>query len=168
MTATGSSKTQTHSLTSTSLSDVERPCQFCKAKCKTVTDGVPMCADCRSFAHKSLVKHHMFVCKGQEAQQLSGVDEDTTDRCNEPSKIKQVPQDLLCRYCFFKQIVLKLPSLNRLQKYMIEFINRRLMFVNSVSQKSMLWKNRIASTRTYLLSISVELDHSLTTRYYLQ
>ena len=106
-----------------------------------------MCGACRHFAHKSLVQHHMFVCKKQ--QQLAGIDEDALDRCNELSKLKQVPQDLHCRYCFFKQIVHGLPTLNRLQKNMIEFINRRLMFVNSVSQKSMLWKNRLASTREY-------------------
>lgn len=103
--------------------NVEKPCKFCRNKCKTVTDGVYMCSLCRHFAHKSLVKHHMFVCK-MSAKDKNGY-------CEDQEKLSQFPNNIFCRYCHFHYIISSLPSLNRLHKYLVSFVNNRIIYINS-------------------------------------
>ena len=103
--------------------NAEKPCKFCRSKCKTVTDGVYMCSLCRHFAHKSLVKHHMFVCK-MSAKDKSGY-------CEDQEKLSQFPNNIFCRYCHFHYIISSLPSLNRLHKYLVSFVNNRIIYINS-------------------------------------
>lgn len=130
-------------LTSTSQ---ERACEFCQTKCKTAIEGIQTCAECKYFAHRSLVKHHMFVCKNR--------DKSNEVYCQLVNKITDENREAFCRYCYFKQIVTRLPSLSRLHKYLVEFVNKRVMFVNSVSQKSMLWKSRLNTSSSASVSPS--------------
>ena len=107
----------------TVLLDTEKACEFCDAKCNSLTDGVYMCSSCRHFAYKSLVKHHMFVCKQ--------VNKEKKGHCNVDVPVDLQAQGPFCRFCHFRMIVNRLPNLNRLQKYLVQFINYRLFFVNS-------------------------------------
>ncbi|CAF0704728.1 unnamed protein product [Brachionus calyciflorus] len=115
-------------------------CEFCNFKSKTQIENHCICLHCRTFAHVSLIKHHMFVCK------------DNNRASNERCKFKRLPNTTLqpldpekvyCRFCHFNFIVNTLPSLNRLQKYLVQFVNNRVIYVNSSSKKTMLWKNRL-------------------------
>jgi hypothetical protein len=86
----------------------------------------------------------MFVCK-------------QTDPKATPCVLKETGVDLaksiVCRFCHFRNIINRLPSLNRLQKYLVQFINNRIIYVNSVSKKTMLWKDRLADQSNFFFII---------------
>lgn len=117
--------------------DLEEKCIFCSFKCKSQTEGYFVCSHCRYFGQKSLVKHHMFVCKNREKPEK---DYCKFKRSNDTSMQSET---MYCRFCHFKLIVNSLPSLKRLQENLVQFINNRVIYVNSVSKKTMLWRSRL-------------------------
>jgi hypothetical protein len=92
----------------------------------------------------------MFVCK-------------QTDPKASPCVLRETGVDLaksiVCRFCHFRNIINQLPSLNRLQKYLVQFINNRIIYVNSVSKKTMLWKDRLADQSNNSLFIHSKLNN---------
>lgn len=77
---------------------------------------------CRNFAYKTLSKHLPYVCKDRFIK---------PEICAMPRKINDFSKDKYCRFCYFYNIFHALPRLTRLQKYLVEFKNKTLIFVNS-------------------------------------
>lgn len=130
--------------------EAQHECEFCTTKCKTVIEGVYVCAACRHFGYKALVKHHMFVCKNQSLSVSNPGDHENAVLCEfrqlantAESSSHHSNASTYCRYCHFYSIVNRLPSLRRLQKYLVLFVKNRVLFVNSVSKKTMMWKSRL-------------------------
>jgi hypothetical protein len=125
-------------------SEMTNLCAFCGIKCKTSIDEVAVCTGCRHFAYKALVKHHMFVCKNNN-NNASKTSE------GEPCQYKRLrdntmsSDDVYCRFCHFRAIVTSLPGLARLHSHLVVFVKDRVLFVNSVSKKTMMWKSRLMS-----------------------
>ena len=115
-------------------------CEFCSMKCKTSIDDMYICQSCRHFAYKALVKHHMFVCKNKSKPPNETCQYRRRLRDNTMSSSDD---EVYCRYCHFYDIINRLPSLRRLQKHLVLFVKNRVLFVNSVSKKTMMWKSRL-------------------------
>ncbi|RNA03907.1 histone-lysine N-methyltransferase 2B [Brachionus plicatilis] len=120
--------------------DTSTKCEFCSFKSKTHIENHSICYHCRNFAHVSLIKHHMFVCKDNNRGPNQRC---KFKRLNNTTLQAQDPDKIYCRFCHFSLILDTLPSLNRLQKYLVQFVNNRVIYVNSSSKKTMLWKTRL-------------------------
>jgi hypothetical protein len=115
-------------------------CVLCSYKCKTTIDGVFVCAHCRNFGYKALVKHHMFVCKNPARKSSAEQDMCQFRRMRD---LTMHSDQIYCRYCHFYKIINKIPNLKRLQKHLVQFVHNRVLFVNSVSKKTEMWKSRL-------------------------
>ena len=149
----------------------KKPCEFCKLKCSTIVDGVRMCTPCRQFGERALTNRHMFVCKSldpkagnihyiqsivnscnylmtnerkgsclakQQQHQHSGSKSSSGSSSNVQPKSK-----VFCRYCYLHRIVNRLATLRRLQHHLVQFVNKRVFYVNSTSKRTMMWRARL-------------------------
>jgi hypothetical protein len=55
--------------------------------------------------------------------------------CRMTRKINDFSKDKYCRFCYFYNIFHALPRLTRLQRYLVEFRNKTLIFLNSGPKK---------------------------------
>ena len=102
---------------------------------------VYICVLCRNFAYKTLSKHLAYVCKerfitpGKLIIMFNPFDQTlispSLELCKMPKKINDFSRDKYCRFCYFYNIFNALERLTRLQKYLVEFKNKTLIFLNS-------------------------------------
>ena len=100
-----------------------------------------ICVLCRNFAYKTLSKHLAYVCKERFVTPgliLIKLFQASIffflfilDLCKMTKKINDFSKDKYCRFCYFYNIFNALERLTRLKKYLVEFKNKTLIFLNS-------------------------------------